>query len=59
MSNTSIQTNNKNFLDLAATRLAEIKLSELGFRYIPGIYPIFKRFRHFIEVKARIVKPKH
>jgi len=46
------------YLDLLATKLVEIKLSEIGFRYIPGIYPIFKRFKVFIEAKALIVKPK-
>ena len=46
------------YLDLLATKIAEIKLSELGFRYIPGIYPVFKRFQVFIEAKALIVKPQ-
>lgn len=48
----------ENYLDLLATKLAEIRLSELGFRYIPGIYPVFKRFKVFIEAKAIIVKPQ-
>ena len=45
-------------LDLLATKLAEVRLSELGLRFIPGIYPIFKRIKHFIEVKASIIKPQ-
>jgi len=47
---------NKNRLDLLATKLAEVRLSELGFRFIPGIYPTFRRIKHFIETKARIIK---
>lgn len=46
------------YLDLLATRIAEIRLSELGYRFIPGIYPVFKHFKRFIEAKARIVRPE-
>ena len=52
----------KNNLDKSiesiATRLAEVRLSELGYRFIPGIYPIFKRLRQFICARALIVKPQ-
>ena len=52
----------KNNLDKSiesiATRLAEVRLSELGYRFIPGVYPIFKRLRQFICAKAMIVKPQ-
>lgn len=52
--------NNKseNYLDLLATRLAEVRLSELGYRFIPGIYPLFKHFKRLIEARARIIKPE-
>ncbi len=46
----------EDYLDLLATRLAEVRLSELGYRFIPGIYPIFKHVKQFIEVRAFIVK---
>ncbi len=48
----------EDYLDLLATRLAEIRLSELGYRFIPGIYPVFRHFKRFIEARARIVKPE-
>lgn len=48
----------EDYLDLLATRLAEVRLSELGYRFIPGIYPLFKHFKRFIEARARIVKPE-
>ena len=48
----------EDYLDLLATRLAEVRLSELGYRFIPGIYPLFKHFKRFIEARARIVKPQ-
>lgn len=48
----------ENYLNLLATRLAEVRLSELGYRFIPGIYPLFKHFKRFIEARARIVKPQ-
>lgn len=52
------KTQDKNYLNLLATKIAEIRLSELGYRLIPGIYPVFRRIKQFIEVKARIVKPQ-
>lgn len=45
-----------NWLDTLATKIAEVRLSELGFRYIPGIAPYFTRAKKFIEAKAMIVK---
>jgi len=54
----ALKTKNKDYLDLLATRIAEIRLSELGYRLIPGIYPVFRRIKQFIEAKARIVKPE-
>ena len=52
----------KNNLDKSiesiATKLAEVRLSELGYRFIPGVYPVFKRLRQFICAKALIVKPQ-
>jgi len=45
-------------IEFIATRLAEVRLSELGYRLIPGIYPIFKRLRQFICARALIVKPQ-
>jgi len=53
----ALKTKNKNYLDLLATKIAEIRLSELGYRFIPGIYPVFRRIKQFIEAKARIIKP--
>lgn len=44
-------------IELLATRIAEVRLSELGYRFIPGIYPIFRRLRQFICAKALIVNP--
>jgi len=44
--------------EFVATRLAEIRLSELGYRYIPGVYPVIKRLRQFICARALIVKQK-
>ena len=48
---------NKN-LELLATQIAEVRLSELGYRFIPGIYLVFKRLHRFIHAKALIVNPK-
>lgn len=42
--------------DLLAQKLAEVRLSELGFRFVPGVFPTWKHIKKFIEVKARIVK---
>lgn len=46
----------EDYLDILATRLAEVKLSELGYRFIPGIYPVFKHVKQLIEARAFIVK---
>ena len=45
-----------NWLDLLATKIAEIRLSELGYGFIPGIALTYTRVRKYIEAKARIVK---
>ena len=45
-------------LELLATRIAEVRLSELGYRFIPGVYPIFRRLGQFICARALIVKPQ-
>lgn len=51
------QTNKSdNWLDTLATKIAELRLSELGYRFIPGIAPYFTRAKKFIEAKAMIVK---
>ncbi len=44
------------WLDTLATKIAEVRLSELGLRFIPGIAPYFTRAKKFIEAKAMIVK---
>lgn len=53
----SDKINTEDYLDLLAKRLAEVRLSELGYRFIPGIYPLFKHFKRFLEARARIVRP--
>ena len=45
-------------IDFIATRLAEIRLSELGYRYIPGVYAVIKRLRQVICARALIVRPQ-
>jgi hypothetical protein len=51
------QKNKQNdWLDTLATKIAEVRLSELGYRFIPGIAPYFTRAKKFIEAKAMIVK---
>lgn len=45
-----------NWLDLLATKIAEIRLSELGYGFIPGITQTYTRVRKYIEAKARIIK---
>jgi len=45
-------------IELLATRIAEVRLSELGYRFIPGIYPIFRRLRQFLSAGAFIVRPR-
>jgi sulfur relay (sulfurtransferase) DsrC/TusE family protein len=54
--NKGYQTNKNEWLDTLATKIAEIRLSELGFNFIPGIAPYFRRFRKSLEAKAFIVK---
>lgn len=44
------------WLDTLATKIAEVRLSELGLRFIPGIAPYFTRAKKFIEARAMIVK---
>lgn len=54
--NKGYQTNKNEWLDTLATKIAEIHLSELGFNFIPGIAPYFRRFSKSLEAKAFIVK---
>lgn len=56
--NVSVSKTVEENMNLLATRLAEIRLSELGYRFIPGIYPIFRRFKQYIEARALIIQPK-
>ncbi len=53
---TFMKTDSSKNIDLFATRLAEIRLSELGHRFIPGIYPVYKRLRRIVWAKAMIIK---
>lgn len=46
------------WLDTLATKIAEVRLSELGLRFIPGIAPYFTRAKKFIEARAMIIKKK-
>ena len=48
-------TNTEEAIDLLATKIAELKLSELGYHFIPGIAPYFTRARRILEAKALIV----
>lgn len=54
------QTNNtdknSSWLDLLATKIAEIRLSELGYNFIPGITLTYTRVKKYIEARANIVK---
>lgn len=45
-------------VDLFVTKLAELRLSELGLPFIPGVYPAWQRLKRFIEARAFIVKPE-
>lgn len=45
-------------VDLFVTKLTELRLSELGFPFIPDVYPVWQRFKSFIEAKALIIKPE-
>lgn len=56
--NKGYQTNKNDWLDILATKLAEVRLSELGYNFIPGISLTYTRLRKFIEAKAMIVKTK-
>jgi len=47
---------NNSWFDLLATKIAEVRLSELGYNFIPGIAPYFRRVKKFIESKAFIVR---
>ena len=51
-----LNTNTEKAVDLLATKIAELKLSELGYHFIPGITPSFIRSKKFIETKALIIK---
>lgn len=44
------------WLDLLATKIAEVRLSELGYNFIPGISLTYRRIKKFVEAKAHIVK---
>jgi len=48
--------NNKDWMGLLAQKLAEVRLSELGYRFVYGIFPAWKRIRQVIEAKGRIIK---
>jgi len=50
------QDKSDKLVDLFVTKLAELRLSELGFPFIPGVYPAWQRIRRFIEAKALIIK---
>lgn len=50
-------TKNKNdWIGLMAQKLAEVRLSEIGYRFVYGVFPAWKRAKQVIEVKARIKK---
>ncbi len=49
------QTSN-NWLELMAQKLAEVRLSEVGFRFVHGVYPAWKHVKQIIESRGRIVK---
>ena len=51
-----MQTSLDKSIDLIATKLAEVRLSQLGYRFIPGIYPLYQRFKQFICSKAMIIR---
>ncbi len=52
----TIPNKSGDWLDLLATKLAEIRLSELGYNFIPGIALTYTRVKKYIEAKALIVK---
>ena len=43
-------------IDLLATKIAEIRLSELGYNFIPGITLTYTRVKKYIEARALIVR---
>lgn len=45
----------KDWFDTLATKIAELRLSELGLNFIPGITPLFTRAKRFIEARASII----
>ncbi|KKS54355.1 MAG: hypothetical protein UV17_C0020G0015 [Candidatus Gottesmanbacteria bacterium GW2011_GWA1_42_26] len=49
-------TQQNDWLDLLATKIAEVRLSELGYNFIPGITLTYTRVKKYIEAKALIVK---
>ena len=51
-----MQTSLDKSIDLIATKLAEVRLSQLGYRFIPGIYPLYQRLKQFICSKAMIIR---
>lgn len=51
-----LSANTDELTDLLATKLAEVRLSELGYNLIPGIAPYFTRNRFVIEARGAIVK---
>lgn len=51
-----MQTSLDKNIDLIATKLAEVRLSQLGYRFIPGIYPLYQRLKQFICSKAMIIR---
>lgn len=55
-----IKNNEKSekLIDLFVTKLVELRLSELGLPFIPGVYPVWQRIRRFIEAKAFIINSK-
>ena len=54
--NKGYQNNKNDWLDVLATKLAEVRLSELGYNFIPGISLTYTRVKKFLEAKAMIVK---
>ncbi|MFC1750354.1 hypothetical protein ACFL2V_16260 [Pseudomonadota bacterium] len=45
-----------NWFELMAQKLAEVRLSEVGFRFVPGVFPAWRRVKQIIESRGRIVK---
>ena len=52
-----MKNNLKQNIELFATRIAEVRMSQFGLRLIPGIYPVFKRLHQLISARALIVNP--